>query len=284
MKTVIKYKEYEATISTLGAEVLELKKNGSNILWNRDGNYWGDSALVLFPFVGRNYDDTYTYRGKQYNIGIHGFGPKSEFSIVDVNDNSLTLSLSDNEETRKVYPFHFAFNITYSLSDDGLNIDFNVTNKSQDVMPFTMGYHPGFMLDKELCHYKVKFENVSEPKEVCIVTKCMLTGETEDLVLNNNELALSPSLFTESAKIYAGVGNVVSLLDENDTEIVKLQYDGFENIVLWQTLNSDAKFICIEGWRGLPGTFQHIDDIEKVENKTFLNPDTNIKYSARIIF
>lgn len=284
MRYIIKNQNYEALIDTLGAEVIELKKDNKNILWNRDTTYWGDSALVLFPFIGRNYNDTYLYKDKEYNIQIHGFAPKSEFTVLKQDSNSIFLSLSENEETLKVYPFSFTFNITYSITDFGLQVDYSVLNTSNDTMYFTCGYHPGFQLEDKLENYRIYFPNATDPKEICIVTKCMLTGETKDVCLADNCLPLSKDLFKESAKIYSGVGDTAILLDKDNNEVIKLKYNNFENIVLWQTLNSDAPFICIEGWRGLPGTYEHIDDIEKVNSKTALKPNEEYSLSAQITF
>lgn len=284
MNITIQNNNYSATINTLGAEVIKLEKDCKNILWNRDSKYWGDSALVLFPFIGRNYNDTYMYKNGEYNIPIHGFALRNEFSILNQSNNSVTLSLSENEETLKVYPFNFIFNIKYTLGDRGLDVELSILNKSNNSMYFTCGYHPGFYLDDNLESYKVYFPYATNPKEVCIVTKCMLTGETKQVQLVNNCLPLSKELFKDSAKIYTGVGDTAILLDRNNNEIIRLKYNNFENIVLWQTLNSDAPFICIEGWRGLPGTFEHIDDIEKIENKSVLKPNESYSLKAELTF
>lgn len=284
MNITINNKNLSATISSLGAELIELKKDKKNILWCRDKAYWADSALVLFPFIGRNYNDTYIYANKEYNMPIHGFSTRSEFSIEKQSQNSLTLSLTDSQETFKNYPFNFKFSVEYVLNDEGLNVYFTITNKSKEIMPFTCGFHPGFQLESELENYKIYFPNASKPKEISIVTKCMLTGEIKDLKLDNNYLSLSKDLFTNSAKVLTGLGDIAILLNKNNKPIVELDFTNFENIVLWQTLNSDARFICIEGWRGLPGTYEHIDDISKVENKTFLKPNEVATYKTTIKF
>ena len=283
MRYTIKNQTYEALVDTLGAEVIELKKENKNILWNRDTTYWGDSALVLFPFIGRNYNDTYLYEDKEYRIGIHGFGPKSNFDVKEKSDNSILLSLKDNEETYKIYPFNFELLIKYELNKNGLDIGYKIINSSNKTMYFTTGYHPGFILEKTLDNYHIEFPNATNPEEVCIVTKCMLTGEIKPFKLNDNKLQLSKDLFLNSARILKGVGNK-AILKDCDNTVVELEYENFENIVLWQTLNSDAPFICIEGWRGLPGTFEHIDKIEEVEDKTRLEPNQSYELKAHIKF
>ncbi len=284
MNTTIRKDNYSATISTLGAELISLEKDGKNILWNRNQKYWGDSALVLFPFVGRNYSDTYTYNNEEYNIGIHGFGPKSEFSIINQSEDSITLSLHENEETLKSYPFHFNFKITFTLSANGLNVTYSITNDSKDKMYFTCGWHPGFIIDKPLNQYKVSFPKANNPEEICIVTKCMVTDEIKPFYLEDNSIRLDPSLFTESAKILKGVGDTAILYDLDGNKVVEIEYSNFENIVLWQTLNSDAPFICIEGWRGVPGRYEKIDEITETKEKTTLEKGETFIAKAAVRF
>jgi len=277
MRYTIKNNDYTALIDTLGGEVIELSKQNKNILWNRNKDYWADSALVLFPFIGRLYNDTYVLNGKEYKMPLHGFSTKSEFTLFEEKENSLTLLLTDSEETYQNYPFHFEFFVKYELNQNGLNVEFKVTNKSNEVMPYVVGYHPGFILDKELNNYYIKFNNPVDPTEIGIVTKCMLSGNNYPVNLTNNKLQLTKDFFTNSAKVLSLVGDDVSLLD-GEKELVNLKYEGFKNIVLWQTLNSDANFICIEGWDGLPGRFEHLDDIMQDNNKSFLKPnDTDIR-------
>ena len=271
MRYSISYNDYYACVDSFGGELVTLSKNNNNILWNRDKQYWADSALVLFPFIGRNYNDKYIYKNIEYSMPIHGFANKSEFTLIDQSNKSLTFSLKDNEQTYISYPFHFELTIKYELNKEGLHIEFKVINNSDEVMPYVLGYHPGFILNKALDNYFIKFNNSDNPKEIGIVTKCMLNGNNTKLNLINNKLQLNKNLFNYSAKVYTGVGNDISLLD-NESQIINIKYNGFKNIVLWQTLKSDANFICIEGWDGLPGRYEHIDDISLDQNKNLLKP------------
>lgn len=284
MQKTIRFKNHSATISNLGAELISLAKDNENILWNRDPEYWADSALILFPFIGRNYNDTYLYNNKEYNIGLHGFASKKEFNVVDEKTDSITLKLQQDEETLKVYPFNFVFTVRYYFEDSSLKVEFNIKNNSPEVMPFTCGYHPGFMLKDKLDTYKISFPFANNPEEIGIVSKCMLNNDNRPLCLNENSLELNKDLFVNSARVFKGLGDTAVLIDKDGKENVKLKFEGYDYIVLWQTLNSDADFICIEGWRGLPGTFGHIDDIKLVKDKTFLDAGKEISYLTTITY
>ena len=64
------------TISDHGAELSGIfdKKNDREILWNADPSHWKRHAPVLFPNVGRYYEDHCLINGKTYTSGQHGYG------------------------------------------------------------------------------------------------------------------------------------------------------------------------------------------------------------------
>jgi len=283
MRCVLKRNGYEAQIDTLGAELVSLKKDNHEIMWCADPQYWGNASLVLFPFIGRNYEDTYTIQGRSYRMGIHGFALTSEFTILKQEKESLLLSLKENEKTLENYPFRFELRIAYVLEDDGLSVSFEVINDSDETLPFSLGFHPGFRLEKPLEQYRIFFPEMEDPKEIGIVTRCMLNGKNTKPDLPDKCIHLNKDLFKESARIYSGMGSTAVLKNGCD-ELFTIRYDGFENIALWQTLNSDADFICIEGWNVLPGRYEYIEDVYDAPGRTVLEPKHSRQYKVRIHF
>lgn len=252
-------------------------------MWNRNPQFWGNASLVLFPFIGRNFKDTYICNGREFQMGIHGFAFSSEFTILEQKEDSLRLSLKENEKTLKSYPFCFELGINYVLEEDGLSVSFEVINDSDGLLPFGLGFHPGFRLEKPLEQYRILFPEMKAPQEIGIVTRCMLNGKNTALDLPDRCISLNRKLFTKSARIFTGMGNT-AILQRKECDLLSITYDGFENIVLWQTLNSDADFICIEGWNGLPGRYEHIEDIYKAPGRTVLEAKQNREYRVRIRF
>ncbi|MBO4919220.1 MAG: hypothetical protein J5365_03590 [Erysipelotrichaceae bacterium] len=283
MRCFLKRNGYEAQVDTFGAELVSLKKNNHEIMWCADPEYWGNASLVLFPFIGRNYDDTFTIQGKRYRMGIHGFASASEFTILEQEADSLLLCLKENEETLQNYPFRFELRIRYALKDDGLSVSFEVINDYDEPLPFNLGFHPGFRLEKPLEQYRVFFPEMVNPCEIGIVSRCMLNGKNKKCDLPDRCIPLNKDLFTESAKIYSGTGSIATLQDD-EKDLFTIVYEGFENIVLWQTLNSDADFICIEGWNGLPGRFEHIEDVYDAPSRKILEPKQRKQYRVQIRF
>ena len=80
------------TISDHGAELSGIfdKKNDREILWNADPSHWKRHAPVLFPNVGRYYEDHCLINGKTYTSGQHGFARDMEFICVEETENSVT--------------------------------------------------------------------------------------------------------------------------------------------------------------------------------------------------
>ena len=272
MRHTLHKNNLEAVIDDHGAELVSLKANDKEIMWQAEERYWSSSSLVLFPFIGRNCSDSYIYKGKTYDIPLHGFALDRDFIVEQKEESHLRLILKEDEDSLKIYPFRFTLAVDYELTDHGLDVSFQVINDSDKMMIYDLGYHPGFALEDDLASYSVLFPEMDSIEEIGIVTRCMLNGNNKEVLLENSRMKLDPSLFTESAKIYKGSGNTAILLDRKDQAVVKIRYDGFVYRTLWQTLNSDARFLCIEGWSGLPGRYDSIENIETVETKRFLEP------------
>lgn len=49
-------------VSEHGAELQSIQKNGKEYLWQGDTRFWGRRSPVLFPIVGRVWEDTYRLR------------------------------------------------------------------------------------------------------------------------------------------------------------------------------------------------------------------------------
>ena len=120
----------KAKVVSKGAELKSLvhKENGREVMWNADPKYWGRTAPVLFPQVGKVVNDTYTYEGKLYHLPQHGFARDKEFTLVSQSETELWLELQSDEATKEVYPFDFKLELGYYLEKDTLRASWRVTN------------------------------------------------------------------------------------------------------------------------------------------------------------
>ena len=121
-------------ISDHGAELSSIydKAADREAVWIGDPAFWNRHAPVLFPFVGKVNGGFYTHKGVKYPMGQHGFARDNEFECIENTENKTVHRLVSTEETKKVYPFDFAFTVTQELSGRTLTITWNVENTGDD--------------------------------------------------------------------------------------------------------------------------------------------------------
>ena len=109
-------------VSEHGAELQSIQKNGKEYLWQGDTRFWGRRSPVLFPIVGRVWEDTYRYAGNSYRMGQHGFARDMEFTLVSEKDDEVRYRLVSNEETLQKYPFPFCLEIGYRIQGKQIEV------------------------------------------------------------------------------------------------------------------------------------------------------------------
>ena len=92
------------------------------ILWNADPSHWKRHAPVLFPNVGRYYEDHCLINGKTYTSGQHGFARDMEFTCVEEAETSVTHLLEATDATKKAWPYEFQLYITHTLNGRDLTV------------------------------------------------------------------------------------------------------------------------------------------------------------------
>ena len=55
-------------VSEHGAELTSLRCDGHEYLWNCDAAYWNRHSPVLFPVVGKPYNNELHIDGKRYHV------------------------------------------------------------------------------------------------------------------------------------------------------------------------------------------------------------------------
>ena len=63
----------------LGAEICSVKMNGTEYIWQGEPPYWSSHAINLFPVCGRMFEGKYTWRGKTFELMLHGFARTTNF-------------------------------------------------------------------------------------------------------------------------------------------------------------------------------------------------------------
>ena len=259
-----------AKISTIGAELIELQKNGKeSILWKMDPLFWNRISPILFPIVGRLLHDSYECDDQIFTLKQHGFARDLSFKIREQTQTKVELQLTDLEETSKIYPFSFEFIICYELFDDRIDISFRTTNKSDKNMPFSVGGHPGFAISLPLDEYRLNFHATIET-ERWLIEKSYYTGQKESMKIDHyldlkNEYFLNDAIVFKNPKF-----SIVTLEHVNSEKVVSVGSSNWEAIGFWTKQN--APFLCIEPWWGWADSHDSSGKIENKEGLHWLKP------------
>ncbi len=252
--------ELTACVKADGAELCTLRAStGLDYLWPA-APAWPSHAPVLFPIVGRLRDDTLSHQGQSYRMTQHGFARDRRFDWVDRSSTGCRLVLTDDADTRKVYPFGFRFEVAYALQSATLAITYTVTNTGETVLPASMGAHPAFrwplVPGVAKTAYSLTFDT-EENGPIRGVAGGLLTEADRPSPIAGRTLALKPDLFADDALILPHpASRSVRFAAGDGGPALTVSWDsGFQQLGLWSRDGGD--FLCIEPWSGMasPATF-----------------------------
>lgn len=245
-------------IASFGAEVQSVlsKSNYREYLWYGDSKFWGRTSPVLFPFVGSLKNKEYTWQGKSYPMGQHGFARDMEYTLLEKTDDSISFILKSDEHTLSKYPFEFELVITYTLKGEELSVNWKVINPSEETMYFSIGAHPAFLCpihgEDSKAGYKLYFEGVSEIHHHGNTTDTGLALMEEDIVLplTDNRATITDTFFDRCTYMIEGnQTKVVGIEDKDGNRIVDVCFDT-PLFAIWSPEKKNAPFLCIEPWYG----------------------------------
>lgn len=254
---VLQNEQLCVTCDTHGAEVISVRRGNCEYVWQGDPAYWTGRAPMMFPICGRLADDAYTYEGKTYSMRQHGFLRNSELEMAERTEESLRFVLRANQETRAIYPFDFVLTVTHTLQGDTVRTLVCVQNTGADVLPFAFGAHPAFNLPMagegtfEDCY--IEFGEPCSPDEILKSESNLISGKHRAYPLADGlTLPLSHRLFDNDSIFFARAADRVTLRSERSERSVTLHYPQFPFLGIWHKPKTDAPYLCIEPWCGLP--------------------------------
>ena len=272
MNYIIKNGDMSFTISTLGAELISAKNaSGDEFIWQANPDFWSDHAPLLFPVCGRLKGFYYMYKGKRYDMGIHGFLRHLEFKVVSSSDTQITLSVSENEETLKQYPFKFTVTVTYKAENCTLLSTYTVKNDSEELMPFAFGLHPGFNVFTEggitVNDYRVIFDKSAALRRTPLSEYPngpeFLPTEFENgaLKIDNDAIAAIDTI------VLKNVGTHTRLVCDKSNHEIEMSFS--ENLPLyciWKNPSMEAQYLCLEPWTTEPARYVDEEDLSTRKN------------------
>lgn len=266
--TQIKNDKLIVTIKAEGATLTSIKDavTGREYMWQGDPAYWTGQAPNLFPFVGRLHEESYTVNGKRYPMTRHGFVRHAQMTLESASATECCFALSDNEQTRKMYPYTFTFRVRYRLRDDTLHISYQVENRSQEPLYCGMGAHPGFHvpMDEGLCFedYELTYPESCQPHQITFSPALQVAPERPAYPLvDGRRLPLRHELFDVDAVVLTDAPRSVTLSAPKGSHGVTVSYPQMAYVGFWHQPRTDAPYLCIEPWATLPGRDNTLEEI-----------------------
>ncbi|MGY5356007.1 aldose 1-epimerase family protein [Wenyingzhuangia sp. IMCC45467] len=277
----------QACFKAQGAELISLKKNNIEYIWQGDPAFWNRHAPVLFPFVGSLKNGSYTYQNQTYSLGQHGFARDKSFIVSEQTENSITFELKEDGDTLKVYPFNFIFQIKYTLTSYGVTTSYFVENSDKEDLYFSVGGHPAFNCPFEPNQtreeYILMFDNDSTP-EAKLIEGSLIGNESYKVfnqagilelpknVFDNDAIVFNPNPFSQVDFIHEPTGNTY----------MSVEFKNFPYLGIWSK-NQEAPFICIEPWYGIADNVNHNQEITEKEGIIKLSPRETFHCEYQII-
>ena len=281
MEITIQNQAIKAVIKTKGAELSLLQKEDKNYIWEINSEFWNKTSPILFPIVGALKNGEYFHEGKVYKLSRHGFARDFEFEVIENSENTVVFSLKSNEETLKVYPFHFELQLSYILEGNKLMVKYEIINRSSEKMYYSIGAHPAFNIDGNFEDFSLIFDDEKD-LETYKLEQDLFSGKTEILKLNGNVLPLQYELFEEDALVFKNFATKSLTLAKNKESVMKVSFPDFPYLGIWT--KKDAPFICIEPWLGIADNANTSGKIEEKEGIQILenNSKKQIAWSVEL--
>ncbi|UAB83913.1 aldose 1-epimerase family protein [Zunongwangia sp. SCSIO 43204] len=281
---ILKNDQLEIGIQHNGAELCSIKnlENNKEYMWQADPEIWGSHAPNLFPVIGALKGNQIKYEGKFYDMPRHGFIRHNEnLEVKNQTETSITFSIKSNEELRKIYPFEFEFELSFTLKDKSVEVNHLVKNLDTKSIYFQIGGHPAFnapLFEGETYEdYYLEFDQDLTLETYLLGESGLVSDNTKTIIENSDRIQLTKDLFNNDALIFKNITSKnVSLKSKNHGSILSVSYDDFKNLGVWA--KPGAPYVCIEPWLGIAdveGTDQNFKTKEGI-----IELETGKDYSA----
>lgn len=244
-------------IAEHGAELQSIRKGDKEYLWQGDPQFWGRRSPVLFPIVGRVWDNQYRYAGNTYELGQHGFARDMDFTQTYKGDDGAVYWLESTPQTLGKFPFPFRLLVGYILEGNQIVVKWRVENLGTLDMYFQIGAHPAFYLPDyqvaDKAHGFFAFDRTDALEYVVPVEKGCVSPERYQLIRNQEGLLpITGETFDCDTYIFDNRQlKKVTLLDKAKKPYLSLEFDA-PLVALWSPtkVHPDCPFVCIEPWYG----------------------------------
>lgn len=282
----------EVEASAHGAELISIKRNGKEYVWQGDPEFWGRHAPVLFPLVGKVWNNEYRVDGKTYTLGQHGFARDMDFEVLpQTTPTRMAFRLCSNEQTRKLYPYDFELTVEFEIEDGVLAKRSYVKNTGDGTMYYMLGDHPAFYYKdfnpEDEVHGYAEFLNGDEILKTMMLSPLSEHGalKKEKTVLNipGGILELKASTFDDDALVFENSQiDKVILFDKERKPYLEVGFPDARTLGIWSSKGKNAPFVCVEPWNGLTDPEGFSGDISERAWIQKLEPGVERRHEYRV--
>ena len=277
------------TVNSFGAEMFSVKnKNGEDYIW-QGGDWWPDRSPVLFPTCGNVPTRKYYAGGKEYTLPIHGIAMYREFTLIEKSDTRLLFTLNSDDETLASYPYPFEFSVEYIISGSELTVNLIPKNKGETIMPYMVGWHPGFILwgEDKINDFRVEFtgeEKAELPWYPITPGKPIPEFPTTHALENNCYHLNEEEIYANDTMIFSDYPKSFSLKDKSGYARISMKVsDSISYFCIWKEASDQARFVCLEPWTNIfnsDGSSPNFDE----RPMSRLMPGESATYSYKVLF
>lgn len=271
-----------------GGEMLHLidkKDNDQEIIYQGDEG-WSGSNPSLFPIIGSTYKKTYEIDGKEYSMKNHGL---IRYATLEGHqgDDFISFTYRSDEETKKQYPFDFAYEITYRLNGSEVQIDYTIENTGDEDMPFSFGLHPAFRVPQhegeQFEEFSIRFEKEEDASQIVFSDDVTIPAQIKKVHLDRWKLNRD-EIDQYATIVYKDFTSSSVTLEHNGKPRIEMKFPGFPFLALWSH-PSKSNFICIEPWYGHADFDNTCDNFYAREGTLILQPHEIFRtgYSIRLL-
>ena len=269
-----------------GAELVSLQKGGCEYLWTGDAAYWNRHAPILFPAVGKPYNNELHVDGKVYPMKQHGFARDSEFEVI--GDGRLRIKESDLSAS---YPYRLGLDVCYRLESSAVEVVWTVRNLEDKEAYFQIGAHPGFLLPdyhaEDKLHGSLRYYDRGGNLINPVIVNGLEDGNRVPLADGDvrvpSEMPIEVDTFAHDALMFEG-GQVTKaiLCDKEGNKVLGVSCPQAEAYGIWAPHKPGCPFVCLEPWCGICDPHGFTDDISRRQYIHRLAPKETYNFTYTI--
>lgn len=286
--TQLSHNNIALEVSPHGAEITSIQMGGHEYLWQADPQFWKRHSPILFPIVGKVWENTYRVAGKVFHLPQHGFARDSVFNLIDQQEHRASWQLTDSDATLAAYPYRFRLTAEHQVVDGMVTCRWTVKNTADEPMFFQIGAHPAFKLrdfdpEAPIYGHLLFFRNGQQLQQLSVThlsAKGHALAERQALPLTDGRLAITPTLFEHDALVLEdSQADRVVLCDKCGSPYLEMTFDA-PVLGIWSP--KKAPFCCIEPWFGRTDAEGYCGDIAGRDHIQHLAPRSTFEFKYTI--